>query len=404
MGPCTTPLGGLRHGTPVGRPGPFGPDYVYTWSPNAQAECDSDSDSDFIPSEGDDFSDIPPHTEPAVPGSTSAPVLGEPHTPVLSATEPARTKEGGALLDGTTGHCQTAGPLSPDDTHAYLLASNRLAHLQPSGAATAAGWVARFLRERDESQSPASQLRSFLQSEAEHCGPENVSRKGFYIAELAPMVSTWVRPAEIMRVVRGVAKTASTAGLTGGSRAISKPEMRYLISIRLRDAASFQLALFGTLAYLTVSRGREIFDLRVKDVTFQPDKSVLLFFAHTKTDRAVRKAVAYVTIDGFNPARALHSWIVGLGLKPEHRLWRRVKSTSSLIVKRDASIDYLRQQTQNIFGPKTGLHSFRKGGTSELALGGTPLEALLALGTWRRVESMRAYIGIAIRTNTGFAG
>ncbi len=242
-----------------------------------------------------------------------------------------------------------------------------------------------------------------LDHEGTTSGPDSVARKGYWIVELAPHVSDWTAPRYHKQIISGASKAATLSGLTGGAHPVTRAEMR--TAIRSRKTATseqYQAILFAAACYLTVSRGIEIYNLTPEKILRTTSGDLRLTLGRTKTAVGVVKTIPNTLIDTFNPGRAIGAWIDGLDLGPDQRIWRKING-NMVSRKEEAGPDDLRRQLKAVFShEKIGWHSFRKGAASELALGGTPLEALLATGTWANVTSLRPYIGNAIRTNEGY--
>ncbi|KAG9391355.1 hypothetical protein J8273_7565 [Carpediemonas membranifera] len=282
-----------------------------------------------------------------------------------------------------------------------VLRSDRVIHLNHASARTVAGWVARFEGSRDRSLSDRDQLVAFLKDEGSFCGPSNVARKGYCIVQLQEFLKDWHPPANSKYIVKQAAKGASTAGTTGGSRAITKAEMIEALGRRSDDFESYQACLFGAVAYLTVSRGIEILSLCPADLELLKNGDILLHIQRTKTIlTGVKKRVPYVWLSAaFNPALALRRWVEGTHyLADDTPIWRVIVN-GRLSRDKPLTAAHLRRVVKALFGPRTGLHSFRKGAASEMALSGVPLEVILSMGTWKDVTSLRSYVADAIRTN-----
>ncbi|KAG9390720.1 hypothetical protein J8273_6970 [Carpediemonas membranifera] len=205
-------------------------------------------------------------------------------------------------------------------------------------------------RSRDPTLSDAEQLRSFLRTEGQTSGPDSVGRKAYWIVKAAPRWSSFTVPRDYKAIQREAVKRASLAGLTGGARPIYRTAMLSAIRKRNRCPKTYQAVLFASLCFLTVSRGREIFNLTPAQVKFDRRGDAILAIPRTKTMVAISKRVTNVWIHGFNPADALRRWVRGLALKPDARLWREVISSRAYSRKRERSATGLLRDVQQVFG------------------------------------------------------
>ncbi len=220
---------------------------------------------------------------------------------------------------------------------------------------------------------------------------------------MAPTYSNWVVPDTAKRITRLAEKEATTKNLTGGARPIAEPSMAVAISRRMdtESPARWQAVLFGMVCYTTVSRGAEVFNL-TKAQCCVTDAGVMLSLGRTKTGLVgAEKLVPFARVKGTNPGRDL-KLLLDMPTPEGQRIWRDVYR-GKLVFKNPISEARLRADVREAFGANVTWHSFRKGATSALILRGTPVEAIVPLGTWANPNSLRPYIANAIRTDERFA-
>ncbi|KAG9394999.1 hypothetical protein J8273_0207 [Carpediemonas membranifera] len=394
VGSSPDSLSGRRRKAWMSRP--LGPQFVY--GSHSPEDSDSESsDSDWTP-EVLDLSSLSPLPRGSSAGDETPQELDVLETPSL---RPGFELRSGPPTSPTGQRTPTVQCDGVQDVFHRVLRSDRVIHLNHASARTVAGWVARFEGSRDRSLSDRDQLVAFLKDEGSFCGPSNVARKGYWIVQLQEFLKDWHPPANSKYIVKQAAKGASTAGTTGGSRAITKAEMIEALGRRSDDFESYQACLFGAVAYLTVSRGIEILSLCPADLELLKNGDILLHIQRTKTIlTGVKKRVPYVWLSAaFNPALALRRWVEGTHyLADDTPIWRVIVN-GRLSRDKPLTAAHLRRVVKALFGPRTGLHSFRKGAASEMALSGVPLEVILSMGTWKDVTSLRSYVADAIRTN-----
>ncbi|KAG9392772.1 hypothetical protein J8273_5915 [Carpediemonas membranifera] len=347
------------------------------------------SDSTYVPSEDLDLVDIPPRERHYVARVAPPQAGSSPEALLLDNRAPER-------------HEVEVHRSGPSNLFEGIRLSDQLSHLEEQGRRAVAGWVTKFIESRDPKLSHAAQFRAFLLKEGRNSGPDSVGRKAYWVIQAAPRWSSWRVPLDAQAIQKEARKRATLKGLTGGSRPVYRIEMSDAIANRNSSIRAYQATLFASMCYLTVSRGREIFTLTPGRITFEPNGDATLGIPRTKTMIGVAKRLPNVWILGFNPAKALQRWLTGLSLPDDACMWREVTPRNTLSRRNPRSARGLLQDVKRLFGPRSGWHSFRKGAASELALCGTPLEALLAMGTWREVRSLRSYIGQAMRNEPLF--
>ncbi len=155
------------------------------------------------------------------------------------------------------------------------------------------------------------------------------------------------------------------------------------------------------ICYITVSRGSEIFNLTKADCTITT-AGVILRLPRTKSDVVgAEKLVPFSRVGVTNVGRDLE-FLLGLPIPEGQRIWREPRG-GKLTFKNEATEARMRADVKEAFNDDVTWHSFRKGSTSSLILRGTPIEAIVALGTWANPNSIRPYVANTIRTDPTFA-
>ncbi len=167
-----------------------------------------------------------------------------------------------------------------------------------------------------------------------------------------------------------------------------------------QDPGRRQALLFGAMCYSTVSRGAEIFRLTRADCA-RAAGGVRVTINWTKTGRPrTTKLVPDAAAGRYNIAAEL-AFHLRHSFPDDQPIWRHVEALPrpSLSQTRPMAPPVMYELVRAVFGPPTTWHSFRKGAASDAAVTGMPNEVVMALGTWANMDSLRAYIGEAVRTD-----
>ena len=147
------------------------------------------------------------------------------------------------------------------------------------------------------------------------------------------------------------------------------------------------------IAFVTMSRTKEITALRVKDVQEGSTAIDVRTKTMAKTWLKLRKRVSNAR--GLRAREALEHYKKDAIEKGKKGLFLNKKNKS--IGTPQVSWQLRKIAAKVGFKERISAHSARKGAAVEAVLAGIPLPVVQALGAWKNIDSLQAYIGDALR-------
>ncbi|KAG9393487.1 DNA N-6-adenine-methyltransferase [Carpediemonas membranifera] len=132
-------------------------------------------------------------------------------------------------------------------------------------------------------------LLAFLTEEAMFVSPDTLSLKSHWIQKLAPLFCTWTRPAQADRITKEAQRHATTEHMTGGATPIRRKELqKALQGFNTSDEIRRQWCPFGVMCYVTISRGKEIYDRTRADIS-RSGRDLVIRIKRTKTNMTLQE-------------------------------------------------------------------------------------------------------------------